>query len=176
MRYAIGIDIGKSGAIVIQDLRTKEIEKFIMPVVGKQLDIHKLHEMLNVFKGEDCMVAFEDLRAIYGSSAGATFTFGFVAGVTEALVISLGLPYRKVNAKVWQKQAFAGIPEIRKPSTTNKNGKLVIGRIDTKPMALIASKRLFPKVDCRPTERCKNAHDGIVDALLISWWITQNYH
>jgi|LakMenEpi03Aug12_release.lakeMendotaPanAssembly.Ray.scaffolds.fasta_scaffold951196_1 hypothetical protein len=175
MRYSIGIDIGKSGAIIIHDLEDNTIDKFVMPTIGKELDVHGIHSILKCFEGEDCMVAFEDVRAIFGSSAGATFTFGFVAGCTEALVISLGLPYRKVNPKVWQKQAFAGVPELRKPSKINKLGKEVRGGIDTKAMALIASKRLFPNFDARPTERSKNAHDGIVDALLISWWICQNY-
>lgn len=175
MRYSIGIDIGKSGAIVIQDLLENEIVKFTMPTIGKELDVHQLHEILKPFKGEDCMVAFEDLKAIFGVAAGATFTFGFVAGCTEAIVVALGLPYRKVNSKVWQKEAFAGIPEIRKPSKINKNGKEVRGGLETKQMALIASKRLYPQFDSRPTERSKNAHDGIVDALLISWWICNNY-
>ena len=175
MRYAIGIDIGKTGGIVIQDFVDNEIAKFTMPKIGKEFDVHALHELLKPFKGEDCMVGFEDLRAIYGVAAGATFTFGFVAGCTEAIVISLGLPYRKVNPKVWQKQAFLGVPEIRKPSHLNKKGTMIKGGLETKQMAEIASKRLYPNFDSRATERCKNAHDGIVDALLISWWVSQNY-
>jgi len=175
MEYSIGIDIGKAGAIVIQEISTGKILKTTMPIIGKELDTHALVEILKPFKDTDCMVAFEDLRALFGASAGATFSFGFVAGATEAIVVSLGLPYRKVNAKVWQKQAFMGVPEIRKPDTKDKNGKIRKGSIDTKAMALIASKRLYPNEDTRPTERSKNPHDGIVDALLISWWIIQNY-
>lgn len=175
MRYSIGIDLGKNGAVVIHDLETGKIEKFVMPVVAKQLDLHTLYELLSAFKGQDVMVAMEDLRAIFGSSATATFTFGFVCGATEALIVSLGLPYRKVNAKVWQKEAFAGVPEVRKPGKVDKNGKKRKGAIDTKAMALLASKRLFPDFDTTPTERSVKPHDGIVDALLISWWVTQNY-
>jgi hypothetical protein len=174
-RYFVGIDIGKNGGICIQDVETGEIIKSVMPIIGKEFDIHSFVAILKPFKDTDCMVAFEDLRAIHSASAGATFTFGHIAGATEAAVISLGLPYRKVNAKVWQKQAFAGIPEIRKPDVTDKNGKIKKGAIDTKAMALIASKRLYPNVDTRPTERSKNPHDGIVDALLINWWVIQNY-
>jgi len=178
LRYCIGCDIGKNGAIVIQDLESGNIVKSVMPVIGNnnnQFDTHELVKILESFKGTDCMVVFEDLRAIFGSGAGATFTFGFIAGATEAIIISLGLPYRKVNAKIWQKMAFAGVPEIRKPNTKDKNGKEIKGKIDTKAMALVAAKRLYPNVDLRPTERSKNPHDGIVDALLMSWYCKQVY-
>lgn len=175
MRYAIGCDIGKSGAIVIQDLENGNIVKQVMPIVGKDVDVHELISILEAFKDTDCMVIIEDVRAIFGAAASSTFTFGFVAGVTEAALIALKLPYRRVNPKIWQKLAFAGVKEIRKPSTKNKLGKEIKGKVDTKAMALIAAKRLYPNVDLRPTERSKNPHDGIVDALLMSWYCKQTY-
>jgi len=174
LKYCIGIDIGKSGAIVIQDLETNGILKLKMPIIGKEFDIHKLVEILQEFKNENCFVVFEDLRAIYGVAAGATFTFGHVAGATEATVIALGLRFKKLQAKIWQKWAFIGIPEIRKPSKVNKKGVEVKGGLETKQMALLAAKRMFPNEDLRKSERSKNPDDGIVDALLISEWIKQN--
>lgn len=174
-KYYIGIDIGKSGAIVIQDQDGRIVDKQTMPKIGTELDIHALNDILLSYPKEDMICAFEDLHAIFGSSAGSTFSFGHICGVTEALVIANHIPFIKVQAKVWQKEAFQGIPEIRKPSKINKNGTEVKGRLDTKAMAEIASKRLFPSVDTRATERSKKVHDGIIDALLISWWIRKNY-
>lgn len=177
IRYNIGIDLGKGGAIVVIDNKTNEIEKVIMPLIKgtKELDVAEIINILKIFDPKESFVSFEDVRAIFGAMAGATFTFGFVAGATEAAVISLGFQFRKVNPKVWQKLAFAGVPEIRKPDTKDKNGKVIKGRVDTKAMALLASKRLFPDFDGRATERSRNAHDGIIDALLIAWYITQTY-
>lgn len=175
MKYAIGIDVGKSGAGVIQDLESGNIVKFTMPIIGKEFDVHELCRILEPFKGTDCMIVFEDLRAIFGSSSKSTFTFGFVAGATEAAIISLGLPYRKVNAKVWQKLAFLGVPEIREPDKVTATGRKIKGKLKTKEMALIAAKRLYPNFDLRASERAKNPHDGIVDALLMSWFCKQTY-
>ena len=174
--YAIGIDIGKNGAIVIQDLITGEITKHIMPLIANEIDVKSLYDIFFEYKDKKCMCAMEDLHAIFGSSAKSTFTFGFVAGATEAIIVALGIPYRKVQAKTWQKEAFRGIKEVRKVSTTNKKGIEVKGRIDTKLMALLASKRLYPNFDSTPTERSKKAHDGIVDALLISDFVINNYN
>lgn len=175
LRYSIGIDIGANGGIVIQDIENNDIETFVIPKIGNQIDTHSISEILKPFLLEKSMVAFEDLNAIHRASAGATFKFGFNAGVIEGIVIALGLPYRKVHAKVWQKEAFAGIKEIRKPSTINKKGVEVKGKLDTKAMALISAKRLYPNLSLTATKRSKKDHDGIVDALLISWWVIQNY-
>jgi len=174
MKYCIGIDIGLDGAVVIQDLEKNEIVKYKIPKIGNEFDIHNFVEILKEFKDTNCFVVFEDLRAVYGSAAGATFTFGHVAGATEATVIALGLPFKKLQAKIWQKWAFIGIPEIRKPSKINKKGIEVKGGLETKQMALLAAKRMFPNEDLRKSERSKNPDDGIVDALLISEWIKQN--
>ena len=174
--YSIGIDIGKNGAIVIQDLNSGDITKHIMPLISNEIDVKSLYDIFYKYKDKKCMCAMEDLHAIFGSSAKSTFTFGFVAGATEAIILSLGIPYIKVQAKIWQKEAFRGIKEIRKPSTINKKGVEVKGRLDTKAMALLASKRLYPKFDSTPSERSKKAHDGIVDALLISDYIINNYN
>lgn len=177
IRYSIGIDLGKGGAIVIIDQVTSEIGKITMPLIKgtKELDVAEIINILKIFDPKESFVAFEDVRAIFGAQAGATFTFGFVAGATEAAVISLGFQFRKINPKVWQKLAFLGIPEVRKPNKVDKNGKEIKGKVDTKAMALHASKRLFPNFDGRATERSRIAHDGIIDALLIAWYVTQTY-
>ena len=72
---------------------------------------------------------------------------------------------------MWQ-----GIKEIRKPDTTDKNGKIRKGQIETKKMSLIAAQRLFPTFMLTPpNSKSKKIHDGIVDALLICEYVKRKF-
>lgn len=128
MKYYIGIDIGKQGFITVQNNEDTTITRFPMPLIGNELDLSSLISFLSKYQETDHIVGFEDLRAIYGSSAGSTFSFGFVAGATEAVVASLRLAFVKIHSKTWQKEMFQGIPEIRKADTKDKNGKIRRGK------------------------------------------------
>lgn len=169
----IGIDPGINGAIVIND--GQQIHKHIMPKIGKEFDKHALCSLLKSYKNvmyrnQDIHVFVEDVHAIFGCAAGSTFTFGEVVGSIETALIAFDFAYTKVQPKIWQKEMWQGIPEQRKPATkVIIKGKEVIkkGAIDTKAMSLLAKKRLFPSLDLRPTPRCTNEHDGMVDAVLI---------
>lgn len=173
----VGIDPGKTGAIVVLT-EHKEPVKYVMPTIGKVLDLAGLIQIIQDIdydgrdRGDPVHVFIEDVHAIYGSAAGATFDFGFTCGAIQSAVASLGLTYTLVQPKQWQKEIYQGIPEIRKPSIIIKKGvrkgQTKRGPRDTKKMSLLAAKRLFPKVDLRRSERCKKDHDGIVDAILIA--------
>jgi len=168
----IGIDPGKTGAIVAINTTLGTVEKHLIPLIGNELDLASLKQILCKYISAPVCVYIEDVHAIFGSAAGATFTFGFVCGAIQAAVACLGLPYTLVQPKAWQKELYQGIPEIRKQPIKIKKGKrtgkMIQGKMDTKAMSLLAAKRLFPKLDLRATERCKKPHDGIVDALLIA--------
>jgi hypothetical protein len=167
----IGIDPGKNGAIVFLQEDGKVAVKHKMPTIGKVLDINALKGILSI-PYLDVHVFIEDVHAIYGSAAGATFEFGFVCGAIQGVVTALGLKHTLVQPKRWQKEIYQGIPEIRKPPITilkgKRTGQTIKGKLDTKKMSELAAKRLFPDVDLRASERCKIPHDGIVDALLIA--------
>lgn len=169
----IGIDPGKQGAIVaIDELRL--VRKFTTPLLGKRVDTHAFNKLLLDLKTnyDQVLVVVEDVHAIFGSAAGATFSFGHSCGIIEGLVVANNLPYVMVQPKIWQKVAFEGIPEQRKPSSNvvKKDGTSYIkqGSLDTKTMSIMASKRLYPEIDLRPTERSKNDSDGISDALMMA--------
>ena len=171
----IGIDPGKKGAVVIMD--GTDIKCEVMPLIDKEFDLQELGRLLSSFTNSTSShgnphVFIEDVHAIFGSAAGATFTFGFVCGAIQGIVSVLGFPYTLVQPKAWQKVIYQGIPEIRKPSIRiskgKRAGKMMKGKRDTKAMSEVAAKRLFPTVDLRASERCKISHDGIVDALLIA--------
>jgi hypothetical protein len=169
MKNYIGVDPGHEGAITLI-FHDGEIRKFIMPLIGKQYNIPALNSIFSTFNKNYYHIILEDVHAIYGSSAGATFEFGYGAGLLEGLIVAHGLPYTKVQPKEWQKIAFQGIKEIRKPSKKNKNGKEIRGKLDTKPMALLAVQRLFPKEDLRGSERCRVPHKGVIDSLLLAYY------
>jgi len=161
--YYIGIDPGKSGAIVIIDLVKNTIWKYAMPLISKELDCERINDILFNYKDKNCHVVIEKVHALFGSGASATFDFGYTCGALKALLIANGLPFTMVQPKEWQKEVWQGISELRKPGKEGKKGS-----IDTKGMALLAVKQLFPKEGLTGTERSKKAHDGIVDALLMA--------
>ena len=157
----IGIDPGKNGYICIYaeiDDVGGVFEYYPIPLIGKEVDINTLCQYLYADGAKvDIHFCIEDVHAIFGSSAKATFNFGYIVGVLEALLVAHHISYTKVTPKEWQKEMWQGIPLQKKPN----------GRTDTKAMSLLAAKRLFPNEDMRDTERCTTSHDGKVDALLI---------
>jgi hypothetical protein len=165
MKYYIGIDPGVKGCISIVDETGKFIESFFLLKNAKNVDAVEIsNTLLNLSKYEDnCHVIIENIHAIFGSSAKGTFNFGFIAGLIEGVIATIGLPYTKVNPKIWQKEMFRGVNVITKPSITGKTQV-----IDTKKMSFLASHRIFPTVDLRRTNKCKNEDDNFSDSLLIA--------
>lgn len=165
MKYYIGIDPGVKGCISIVDETGKFIESFFLLKNAKNVDAVEIsNALLNLSKYEDnCHVIIENIHAIFGSSAKGTFNFGFIAGLIEGVIATIGLPYTKVNPKIWQKEMFRGVNVITKPSTTGKTQV-----IDTKKMSFLASHRIFPIVDLRRTNKCKNEDDNFSDSLLMA--------
>jgi len=129
-----------------------------MPLIGDQLDYHEVYRLLKSYENTDCHVIFEKLGVIFGTGKSTAFSMGHQSGAIEMACVALNLPYTKVPAKQWQKEMFQGVEEITKPGKSSR---------DTKAMALIAAKRLYP--DYRLTIRKSTTpHDGVVDALLMA--------
>ena len=161
----IGIDPGANGAITCMD-ETGKVESIrpILRVAGR-FDGSDFNKLLCSFyrdAREDIHCVFiEDVHAIFGSAAKATFTFGKTCGIIEGIIIANHLRYIYVQPKVWQKEMFQGVKEVRKPKTN---------RIDTKAMSELACKRLFPDEKFVATDRCTKTHDGMTDSCLIAEW------
>lgn len=156
--FWIGIDIGKSGAICIMTPTETILSK--MPMIKDQVDYEKLyHEILNKYEGGNGIVIFEKLGVIFGSSKQTAFSMGYQSGAVEMACIGLSIPYAKIPAKEWQKRMFTGVDEITKAGTTKR---------DTKAMALVAAKRLYPNVKLTLGDKATKPHDGAVDALLMA--------
>jgi hypothetical protein len=171
------VDVGKNGAMVFID--GNNITCCPIPLIGKTkptIDLHELSNSFSQLKGEIKHVVIEDVHAIFGVAAAATFSFGFVAGVIEMACVAHGIPYSKVAPKKWQEEMFAGIPVQYKPpkpsSKPNHKPKLMK---DTKAMALMAAKRLFPNQKLTFGERATVPHDGLIDALLMAEYSRRNF-
>jgi hypothetical protein len=86
------------------------------------------------------------------------------------MLVAFKIPYTKIAPKKWQRQMFEGVSLMTKPSKTGKTQQ-----VDTKAMALIAAQRIFPYADLKASPRCKKAHDGIVDSLLMAQYCRLNF-
>lgn len=160
----VGIDIGKSGAIAILYPRG-EIKVMRMPMVNSELDYADLYNIIAQCSGTKYHIVFEKLGVIFGSGKSTAFSMGHQSGAVEMACIAAKTPYTKVRAVDWQKEMFKGVNEVTKDGT---------GKRDTKAMAYIAIKRLFPQLELKFTPRATVAHDGLVDAVLIGEYARRN--
>jgi len=154
-RY-LGIDIGLKGAFAI--LSDENPTGVVMPVTGKTVDAYDIIKLINDYNPDH--VVFEKLGVIFGSSKATAFSMGSQSGIIEAACICAGVPYTPVKAKEWQKDMFTGVTEAKRSN----------GKRDTKAMALIACKRIFPNLELTMSARAVKPHDGYVDALLMAEW------
>lgn len=163
----IGIDIGKSGAIAII-YRDGHIDTYKMPMIKTELDYHSLGQLIREeCTGNGIHISFEKLGVIFGSSKQTAWSMGEQSGAIEMICICQGIPYTKVRAVDWQKTMFQGVDVILKP------GKVKPVK-DTKAMALMSIKRLFPDLKLTFGEKAKVPDDGLIDAVLIAEYARRN--
>jgi hypothetical protein len=165
----VGIDIGKEGAIAFIH-PDGSIETLKMPKIKSEIDYNELSRIINWRNDNIQMhVVFEKLGVIFGSSKITAFSMGNQSGAIEMICICKGIPYTKVRAVDWQKAMFKGIEEITKKSSTGKKQVR-----DTKAMALLAIKRIFPNLKLSFGERSVKPHDGLIDAVLMAEYARRN--
>lgn len=173
-KIRIGIDPGKESYLCFWSDITNAFTFYQFPISGKETDIagiakifDKVDNLLLDQDTDDVHAVIEDVHAIYGSSASNTFEFGKMLGILEALLCAYKIPYTKVQPKVWQKEMFQGVELQQRKSST---GKTMVN--DTKGMAEVAAKRLFPNMDLRndsrKTDRAQKVDHNKVDVLLLT--------
>lgn len=160
MKYYIGIDPGKFGFVSIIDQDGKFVSAFPLLKNNKVVDVNEIvNNLFDLSIYEDnCHIILEDVHSILGSSAKSNFHFGWIVGLIEGVISSLGISYTKIAPKTWQKQMHQGIPK-------NDNKKV---------MSFMACHRIFPTVDLRRTEKCKNEDDNFADSLLMAEYGRRN--
>lgn len=163
----VGVDPGKNGALTAMDMAGNS-KRWIMPLLGDKIDAKGLYDLMMTLKEKySPVVIIEDVHSIFGTSASSNFTFGFVCGVIEAVVIAHSFKLIKVAPKTWQKEIWINSDLQYNPP---KDGKKPT--VNTKLTSLICAKRLFPNVDFRKSDskRVTKDHDGIIDSTLICEW------
>ena len=169
----IGIDVGKLGAIAI--IRPSgEIDTYKMPMIKTELDYHGLGRLIReeceaTSTEEGVHISFEKLGVIFGTSKQTAWSMGEQSGAIEMICICQGIPYTKVRAIDWQKTIYQGLTEITKPSKTGKRPVR-----DTKAMALMAIKRLFPEQKLTFGVVATKPNEGLIDAVLIAEYARRN--
>ena len=110
----------------------------------------------------------EEVHAVFGSSAKATFAFGEINGLLKGILITVGMPYHLIQPKQWQKEIWINqdmVVDYKK--VTVKGVEQTRKEVNTKQTSYNAARRLFPDIDLRKNERCRNYDDNKVDSLLI---------
>lgn len=182
MKHYVGIDPGKTGGIVVINTNGDFISKHPVPLIGKDIDTTEFASIIeNIIidakkSGNTVHICIEKVHALFGSSASNTWSFAYCVGLIDGIVKSNKVPFTKITPKDWQSIIWQQDEIEREPSTTDKKGKVKLGKIRTKIVSMKSFKRLFPNVDLRPTERSKKESDGLVDAILIAESIRRLNH
>jgi len=152
----IGIDPGLDGGIAV--LRPDENpDVLVMPTMptgkgtGREIDIAAIQHALTIW-GE-VHIAVEGQQPFPKQGGKSNFTTGYNYGKLLGWLEAVCLPFRVVTPREWQRAFGIG------------------GRgTDTKAQAALVCRRLFPCVDLLATARCRKAHSGKADSLLIAEW------
>ena len=160
----VGIDPGAKG--------------FITAVVNGKHDflsisdnnVIEINKYLASLKSQGEVVAImEEVHAIFGSAAKATFSFGEIFGLLKGLLIANNIPYHLIPPKTWQKEIWTNSDVVVTYKNVVVKGKTSVRKeINTKATSLKAAIRMFPTIDFRKTARCNKPDDNKVDSLLIA--------
>ena len=160
----LGIDVGSKGFISLQCDGVWE---------HYSIEDNDLYELSNImldirkrYKSIACVI--EDVHAIFGSSAKATFGFGFNKGYLIGLLSASQIPYTLIQPKEWQKEMWGNADiVVNYKDVIVKCEKKTRKEINTKQTSINCAKRLFPTIDFRKSERAKKIDDNKVDSVLM---------
>ena len=153
----MGIDVGGKGFITTQ--KDGQFSHYSI----EDNDYYQLSEiMAEIRKEKEIVCVIEDVHALFNSSAKSTFNFGFCKGYLIGLLAANRIPYHLIPPKEWQKEIWSNADKVVKYSSDGKKST------DTKNTSINACKRIFPHLDLRKNERCRNIDDNKVDSILMS--------
>lgn len=166
MKAYLGIDVGGKGFITLCK-PDGEYEFF-------SIEAHTPREIDDFLKGvksnyQQLFCAMEEIHAIFGSAAKATFSFGEINGLLKGLLIANSIPFELVQPKKWQDEIWGFSDKVFETKVVKtKDGSFKQQkRINTKQTSFNAAARLFPSIDLRKSQRSKNLDDNKCDSLLI---------
>ena len=161
MMHYYGIDCGLSGGVVCLDADGKIVMSRTMPILsdGKSrvIDIGSLATLFaEIGRHPDRQKFIVENPGGHAPSAAGLRSMTYSYAVIETLLVANKLQHHIVTAQRWQKQ-FWSRPQMAK-------GK----KFNNKAAALLAAGKIWPAEQWLATERCRKAHDGMVDAALIA--------
>lgn len=145
----LGIDPGINGGLAI--VGGDSVITSVMPATENELNVRELASFLMEHAPQIKHCVLEHVWSQPGTAAGASFKFGKVNGLIEAVLVMLNIPYTMVIPRTWMKVMHEG---------TSKS-------LDTKARGFLVCQRLFPDVNLIQP-RCRKQHDGVSDALLMA--------
>ncbi len=160
----VGVDPGSDGSIVCLKA-DGTLECNTMPHIGKEVDLQALYEIFEKYADGETFFGLEDVKPFPGASAVSMGKMLWIKGVKQGIITSLKVPYEMIHSKTWQSAVLQGIPQLKKSN----------GKNDTKGMALLGAKRLFPNESFLATPRSKVPHDGLVDGALIAYYLKMKH-
>lgn len=105
MTRIVGIDPGNTGALALLDdgeLTVVDDMPLITVSTKERVDEQCVIDILIEFGPVD-LVLIEFTNAVFGSSAGSAYSFGYGAGVLATAVTALGRPWQYVKPPAWTK-------------------------------------------------------------------------
>lgn len=147
---AIGIDPGKNGGIA-------QIGPY-----RESVCVYSDEALIQLFKNahdylcEDnrLCVCVEKVGSMPGQGVVSTFNFGHSLGFIEGVIQALGVPYQLVPPQKWKKE---------------------FSLTGDKSLSIDVCRKLFPDVNLFATERCRNPHDGMAEALLMAEYARRKF-
>lgn len=142
-----GIDPGQKGGVAFL-LPDKTAFPRIEPMPK---DLLQLADWLEATK--PAHVFIEKAQSMPRQGISSAFNYGCHFGELRGIMIALQIPYTLISPRVWTRTMHLG----------------AVG--DTKAKSLEAARRLFPGQSFLPEgTRCKKAHSGMYEAVLIAEW------
>ena len=148
----VGVDNGKSGAIVGIFSDNTIVFKTIMPLLNGEYDILTLSSMFSNLKEKyDLLVGVEQNHAKPFNGSISNFVGGYQYGIMLALLKSKHIKYKIVSVRGWQ---IALLKQFKARGT--------------KEASAMYCTKYWPNEDWKRTKRCKKMHDGLTDAACIA--------
>lgn len=143
MSIYIGVDPGKKGAMAIMGYSNTTGERYMMKIIP--FDPQEYIKTLKQFNG--ATVCIEQVHSLSHEGVKSVWSFGQTYGWLLGVLDAVGLSYQTVPPNLWKKD-FSLLRAEKKQS-------------------IEVCKRLFPGIELKRTDRCRNDDDNMADAALI---------
>ncbi len=144
-----------------------ELISYVMPVVSdgkrKRVDVLAFESILarHIPCGTDHFIVYE--RPVGSKSINAAVSMADSFARIDTVMSLRSYKREAITPQKWQR-TFWSKPKMAKGT-----------KFDTKAAALLVARRLWPSESFLANDRCRVAHDGIVDAVLIAEYCRRMY-